>query len=367
MGNFPIAIELLSRFRTKEEQNRAVDRIGSGELDIIIGTHRILSNDIVFRDLGLVIIDEEQRFGVKQKEHFKALRTQVDVLTLTATPIPRTMYLSISGVRDISMIQTPPEERLPIATHVGVFDRSLVRSAIMRELERGGQIFFVHNRVRTIENIREQLEEIVPESRVVVAHGQMDGRTLSMIMRSFARAEFDVLVSTSIVESGIDIPNANTLIIDRADWFGLAQLYQLRGRVGRSAQQAYAYFFHPTHSKLTAESRARLETLAENTQLGAGFQVAMRDMEIRGAGDILSTRQSGHVASVGLYLYTQMLAESIAKLRTLESIPQKAQPNHQAGIVIDLPTPAYIPTDWIPEIALRLQIYRRIAALDTFR
>lgn len=365
MGNFPIAIELLSRFRTKEEQNRAVDRIGSGELDIIIGTHRILSNDIVFRDLGLVIIDEEQRFGVKQKEHFKALRTQVDVLTLTATPIPRTMYLSISGVRDISMIQTPPEERLPIATHVGVFDRSLVRSAIMRELERGGQIFFVHNRVRTIENIREQLEEIVPESRVVVAHGQMDGRTLSMIMRSFARAEFDVLVSTSIVESGIDIPNANTLIIDRADWFGLAQLYQLRGRVGRSAQQAYAYFFHPTHSKLTAESRARLETLAENTQLGAGFQVAMRDMEIRGAGDILSTRQSGHVASVGLYLYTQMLAESIAKLRTLESIPQKAQPNHQAGIVIDLPTPAYIPTDWIPEIALRLQIYRRIAALDT--
>jgi len=369
MVAFPIQTELLSRFRTNTEQNKTVDRLASGEVDIVVGTHRILSKDIRFKDLGLVIIDEEQRFGVKQKEHFKSLRTQVDVLTLTATPIPRTMQMALSGVRDISMIQTPPEERLPVITHVGAFDRSLIRMAIMRETERGGQVFFVHNRVRTIQSVREQLEEIVPEARVVVAHGQMDGRTLGGIMRAFARGEYDVLLSTSIVESGIDIPNANTLIIDRADWFGLAQLYQIRGRVGRSAQQAYAYIFHPPASKLNAEARARLETIAENTQLGAGFQIALRDLEIRGAGNILSTKQSGHVTAVGLLLYTQMLANAVEDLKQ-ESPDQDEREDEQRGatdgsVIIDLPTPAYLPTDWIPEMALRLQIYRRVAALET--
>ncbi len=368
MAAFPVTVEQLSRFRTTDEQNKTVDRIASGEVDVIVGTHRILSKDIRFKELGLVVIDEEQRFGVKQKEHFKKLRTQVDVLTLTATPIPRTMQMALGGVRDISMIQTPPEERLPVITHVGPSDRKLIRAAVTRELERGGQVFFVHNRVRTIQTVRDQLEGIVPEARVVVAHGQMDGRTLGAIMRAFARGEHDVLLATSIIESGIDIPNANTLIVDRADWFGLAQLYQIRGRVGRGAQQAYAYIFHPPHNKLTAEARARLETISENTQLGAGFQIALRDLEIRGAGDILSTKQSGQVAAVGLYLYTQMLANIVTRLKQeqaespTESTPK---PTTSESVILDLPTPAYIPTDWIPEMALRLQIYRRIAALET--
>ncbi len=363
---FPLVVEQLSRFRTNDEQNKVVNRLVTGEVDIIVGTHRILSQDIQFRDLGLVIIDEEQRFGVKQKESFKSLRSQVDILTMTATPIPRTMHMALSGVRDISMIQTPPEERLPVVTHVGPFDRKLVRAAVVRELERGGQVFFIHNRVRTIYNVRDQLEEIVPEAQTVVAHGQMDGRTLGGIMREFARGEYDILVSTSIVESGIDIPNANTLIVDRADWFGLSQLYQIRGRVGRAAQQAYAYIFHPPHNKLTAEAFARLETLAENTQLGAGFQIALRDLEIRGAGDILSTKQSGHVAAVGLFLYTQMLQQAVEKLKQDNDFSLETSPRRETTdrVIIDLPTPAYIPTDWIAEIALRLQLYRRMAAIE---
>ena len=336
-------------------------------MDIVVGTHRILSKDIRFKDLGLVVIDEEQRFGVKHKEHFKSLRTEVDILTLTATPIPRTMQMALSGVRDISMIQTPPEERLPVITHVGVFDRQLVRAAITRETGRGGQVFFVHNRVRTIQSVREQLEEIVPEARVVVAHGQMDGRTLGGIMRAFARGEYDVLLLDVIVESGIDIPNANTLIVDRADWFGLAQLYQIRGRVGRGAQQAYAYIFHPPTNRINSDARARLETIAENTQLGAGFQIALRDLEIRGAGNMLSTQQSGHVAAVGLLLYTQMLANTVEQLKREQSAQDGDTPNvnTNSSVIIDLPTPAYLPTSWIPEMALRLQIYRRIAALET--
>jgi transcription-repair coupling factor (superfamily II helicase) len=274
------------------------------------------------------------------------------------------MYMALTGVRDISMIQTPPEERIPVITHVGAFDEKLVRQAIMREIERGGQVFYVHNRVRTIERAREHLEEIVPEARTVLGHGQMDERTLERVMIEFAHGEYDTLVSTSIIESGIDIPNANTLIVDRADWFGLAQLYQLRGRVGRSAQQAYAYFFHPSNNRLTEEARVRLETVAENTELGSGFQIAMRDLELRGAGDILSTRQSGHVAAVGLNLYTQMLAQAVqqmkgeAKLETVPTVSDK-------GVLIDLPLPAYLPNDWIPEMILRLQIYRRVGSLTS--
>lgn len=359
LAAFPLEIEMMSRFRTKEEQARLLPRIASGEVDILIGTHRILSSDVTFKDLGLVVIDEEQRFGVKHKEHFKRLRTQVDVLTLTATPIPRTLYMSMTGVRDISMIQTPPEERLPIITHVGRFDEHLVRQAILREMERGGQVFIVHNRVRTIETLRERIEEIVPEARIIVGHGQMNERELQRVMVAFAHQEYDILVATSIIESGIDIPNANTLIVDRADRMGLAQLYQLRGRVGRSAQQGYAYFFHPR--RLTEEARARLDTLAENTGLGSGFNIAMRDLEIRGAGDVLSTRQTGHVSAIGLHLYTQLLDQTVKTMKGEMDVDSTAFAGR--GLVIDLPLPAYIPHDWIPDMALRLQIYRRIGAL----
>ncbi len=362
LAPFPMVVEMLSRFRTKEEQNTLLPKLASGEVDIIIGTHRLLQDDVTFKNLGLVIIDEEQRFGVTHKEHFKRLRTHVDVLTLTATPIPRTMFMALTGVRDISMIQTPPEERMPVITHVGAFDEKLIRAAILREIERGGQVFFVHNRVRTIDRVREQLETIVPEARTAVGHGQMDERTLERVMVEFAHGEYDILVSTSIIESGIDIPNANTLIVDRADGFGLAQLYQLRGRVGRSAQQAYAYFFHPSQNRLTEEARARLETLEENTDLGSGYQIAMRDLELRGAGDILSSRQSGHVATIGLNLYTQMLTQAVQELKgeaKLETVPTVSD----KGILIDLPLPAYLPNDWIPEMVLRLQIYRRVGSL----
>jgi transcription-repair coupling factor (superfamily II helicase) len=371
LAAFPVKVEMLSRFRTKEEQSRILTKLVNGEIDIVIGTHRLLGADVTLNSVGLVIIDEEQRFGVKHKEHFKRLRAHVDVLTLTATPIPRTLYMSLAGVRDISMIQTPPEDRVPVLTHVGPFDENLVRQAVLREIERGGQIFFVHNRVQTMDTIREKLEAIVPEARVVSAHGQMDERLLEAVMTQFGNGEFDILLSTSIIESGLDIPNANTLIIDRADWFGLAQLYQLRGRVGRSAQQAYAYFFHPPASRLTEEARARLETLSEYTELGSGYQIAMRDLELRGAGDILSTRQSGHVAAIGLHLYTQMLAQAVRELKAQQDgdlppseLPPKP-PISESSVLIDLPLAAYLPTDWIPEITLRVQIYRRIGALKT--
>lgn len=362
LDSFPIVVEMLSRFRTKQQQEEIAKRLENGEVDIIVGTHRLLSKDIVIKDLGLIIIDEEQRFGVKHKEHFKKLRATVDILTLTATPIPRTLFMSLSGIRDISMIQTPPEERLPVITHVGSWDDKLARLAIMRELERGGQVFVVHNRVKTIHAIKAEIERIVPEANVITAHGQMSPRQLENVMAAFERGEYDILISTSIIENGIDMPRVNTLIVDRADWFGVSQLYQLRGRVGRSAQQAYAYFFHAP-ATLTEEARQRLETLAENTQLGAGFQIAIRDLEIRGSGDVLSMRQSGHIDSVGLHLYTEMLQQAIKDQKgdpTLDNAPASSRER----IVIDLPLPAYIPTDWIPEMSLRLQIYRRIGNLQ---
>jgi len=363
LESFPVVVEMLSRFRTKAQQEEIAKRLETGEVDIIVGTHRLLSKDIIFKDLGLIVIDEEQRFGVKHKEHFKKLRATVDILTLTATPIPRTLFMSLSGIRDISMIQTPPEERLPVITQVGSWDDKLVRLAIMRELERGGQVFVVHNRVKTIHVAKSEIERIVPEANVITAHGQMSPRQLENVMTAFYRGEYDILISTSIIENGIDMPRVNTLIVDRADWFGVSQLYQLRGRVGRSAQQAYAYFFHAPGT-LTEEARQRLETLAENTQLGAGFQIAVRDLEIRGSGDILSMRQSGHIDSVGLHLYTEMLQQAIKDQKgdpTLDNAPASSRER----IVIDLPLPAYIPTDWIPEMALRLQLYRRIGNLQT--
>ncbi|MCY4147541.1 MAG: transcription-repair coupling factor [Chloroflexi bacterium] len=359
LAAFPVCVEMMSRFRTKAQQRQIATGLANSEVDIIIGTHRLLSDDIHFKNLGLMIIDEEQRFGVKHKEHFKKLRARIDILTLTATPIPRTLYLSLSGIRDISMIQTPPEERLPVITQVGAWDDKLSRMAIRRELDRGGQVFVVHNRIRSIYGLRDQLERLAPEASVAVAHGQMPARALEAVMADFAHGEYDILLSTAIIENGIDMPRVNTLVVDRADTFGVSQLYQLRGRVGRSAQQAYAYFFHSPGS-LTEEARARLETLAENTQLGAGFQIAVRDLEMRGSGDILSMQQTGHVASVGLHLYTEMLQQAILEQRG-DAPPNEAAPaSARERIIIDLPLPAYLPTDWIPEMALRLQLYRRI-------
>jgi transcription-repair coupling factor (superfamily II helicase) len=365
LAAFPVEVEMLSRFRTPQQQRDILLRLAVGVVDIIIGTHRLIQDDVVFEDLGLLIIDEEQRFGVTHKEFLKKMRTEVDVLTLTATPIPRTLYMALTGVRDISTINTPPEERLPVVTHVGPYSPRLVRQAILRELERGGQVFFVHNRVQTIGAMRIHLEKLVPEARIAIAHGQMEESQLSVRMEQFTAGEVDILLSTSIIESGLDIPNANTLIVDRADAFGLSQLYQLRGRVGRGAQRAYAYFFKHPRKNPTLEGRQRLETIAENTQLGAGFSIAMRDLEIRGTGDILGTRQHGHIAAVGFHLYTRLLSETVARLRREQGAPvAPAQPEFDLNrplISVDLPLNVNLPPDYIADKNMRLRLYRRIA------
>jgi transcription-repair coupling factor (superfamily II helicase) len=365
LAAFPVQVEMLSRFRNPQQQRQILERLGQGGVDILIGTHRMLSADVQFKDLGLLIIDEEQRFGVTHKETLKKMRTEVDVLTLTATPIPRTLYMALSGVRDISTINTPPEERLPIVTHVGPYSPKLARQAILREMERGGQVFFVHNRVQTINAMHSHLNALVPEARIAVAHGQMPEGELSERMEQFSAGDVDLLLSTSIIESGLDIPNANTLIIDRADTFGLAQLYQLRGRVGRGAQRAYAYFFRHNRLAPTPEGRQRLETIAENTQLGAGFSIAMRDLEIRGTGDILGTRQHGHIAAVGFHLYTALLAEAVRRMRRQRGLPVTAQPlalaAPAAAANVELPLPVSIPAAYVPDKNVRLGLYRRLA------
>ena len=371
LAAFPVKVEMLSRFRSHREQTEILLGLALGEVDIVIGTHRLISSDVQFKDLGLVIIDEEQRFGVTHKEHLKKLRTEVDVLTLTATPIPRTLYMALTGVRDISNLNTPPEERLPIITHVGPYSPKLVRQAVLRELERGGQIFFVHNRVYTIDAMHAHLESLIPEARIGIGHGQMPEGQLASVMRQFTTGEIDILLSTSIIESGLDIPNANTLIVDRADTFGLAQLYQLRGRVGRGAMRAYAYFFR--HRKLppTIEGQQRLEVIAENTQLGAGYSIAMRDLEIRGAGDLLGTRQHGYIAAVGFHLYTRLLADSVRRIRAVagDQLPASTSPFEAMNLPlampvnVDLPLAVGIPSDYIPDQNLRLRLYRRIADL----
>jgi transcription-repair coupling factor (superfamily II helicase) len=365
LAAFPVEVEMLSRFRTPQQQHSIINRLADGKIDIIIGTHRLFSSDVRFKDLGLLIIDEEQRFGVAHKEMLKKMRTEVDVLTLTATPIPRTLYMALSGIRDISTINTPPEERLPIVTHVGPYSSRLVRQAILREMERGGQVFFVHNRVQTIGAMRMHLEQLIPEARIAVAHGQMAETDLSQRMEYFSNGDVDVLLSTSIIESGLDIPNANTLIVDRADTFGLAQLYQLRGRVGRGAQRAYAYFFRHNKINPTLDGRQRLETIAENTQLGAGFSIAMRDLEIRGTGDILGTRQSGHIAAVGFHLYTSLLAEAVRRLRGEAgpaAVPLPPTLNLQLSTVnVDLPLPVGVPAEYVADKTARLGLYRRMA------
>ncbi len=379
LAAFPIKVEMLSRFRSPREQDGILLALAIGEIDIIIGTHRLISPDVQFKELGLVIIDEEQRFGVTHKEHLKKLRTEVDVLTLTATPIPRTLYMALTGVRDISNLNTPPEERLPIVTHVGPYSPKLVRQAILRELERGGQIFFVHNRVNTIDAMKAHLNQLVPEAQVDVGHGQMPEHELASVMHRFNSGDVDILLSTTIVESGLDIPNANTLIVDRADTFGLAQLYQLRGRVGRGAARAYAYFFRHRKLSPTLEGQQRLEVIAENTQLGAGYSIAMRDLEIRGAGELLGTRQHGHIQAVGFHLYTRLLADAVRQIRRIESVHQG---DHKKGgkgkidialasltqpismlVNVDLPLTVGIPADYIADQDLRLRLYRRIADL----
>jgi transcription-repair coupling factor (superfamily II helicase) len=373
LSAFPVTVEMLSRFRTPREQSQILYALAQGAVDIVIGTHRLISADVQFKNLGLAIIDEEQRFGVTHKEHLKKLRTEVDVLTLTATPIPRTLYMALTGVRDISNLNTPPEERLPIITHVGPYTPKLVRQAILRELERGGQIFFVHNRVQTIDAMRMHLENLVPEARISIGHGQMPENELASVMHRFTAGDIDILLSTSIIESGLDIPNANTLIVDRADAFGLAQLYQLRGRVGRGAARAYAYFFRHNKLRPTPEGQERLEVIAENTQLGAGYSIAMRDLEMRGAGELLGTRQSGHIASVGFHLYTRLLAAAVKQARTLgkfeglkldlksaslDSVQPMGLP-----VNVDLPIAIGIPETYVPDTSLRLRLYRRLADL----
>ncbi len=356
---FPVKVALLSRFVAKPEQDRTVAGLADGSVDLVIGTHRLLSRDVRFRDLGLVVVDEEQRFGVAAKERLKQLKREVDVLTLSATPIPRTLNLALAGVRDMSVIETPPEDRLPIQTRVAEASAGLVRDAILRELDRGGQGFFVHNRVETIEAQAEQLRRLLPDARLVVGHGQMPEGALERVMLTFAEGEADVLVCTTIIESGLDIPNANTIIIDRADTLGLAQLYQLRGRVGRSSRRAYAYLLYRRRERMSEEARKRLQAIFNASELGAGFQIALSDLEIRGAGNILGGEQSGFMAAVGFDLYSRLLAEAVEE--------RKAEHDHRAPVlptaqaVVDLPIEAHLPNDYVAEEAQKLELYRRLA------
>ena len=315
MHHFPVAVDVISRFRSRDDQQDILERLAAGRIDIIIGTHRLIQRDIVFKDLGLVVIDEEQKFGVRHKEHMKRLRAAVDVLTLSATPIPRTLYMSIAGIRDMSNMETAPEERLPVRTFVSESSDDLIREAILRELDRGGQVFFLHNRVKGIERVSRRLRELVPEAAFTIGHGQMPEGQLEEVVTAFERGEYDVLVCTTIIEAGIDMPNVNTLIVDDADRFGLAQLHHIRGRVGRGAKQGFAYLLVQPNKSLTEEADARLNTILAATELGSGFKIAMRDLEIRGMGNVIGAEQSGHVAAIGLHLYTQLLSQSVEELK----------------------------------------------------
>ncbi|MBS60668.1 MAG: transcription-repair coupling factor [Anaerolineaceae bacterium] len=368
MSTFPVHIEMLSRFKSKAEQQDIITAISRGKVDIVIGTHRLVQADVTFNDLGLLIIDEEQRFGVTHKEYLKQLRTTIDVLTMTATPIPRTLYMTLTGARDISTINTAPESRLPVITQVAQFSKALIREAVLQELDRDGQIFFVHNRVETIDTVAKLVADFVPEVRIIIAHGQMPEKHLEKAMKSFVRHEYDLLVCTSIIESGLDIPNANTLIVDRADIFGLAQLYQLRGRVGRGVKRAYAYFlYHDSNRRLLSkDARMRLETVSENTHVGAGYSIAMRDLEMRGAGDMLGKRQHGHMAAVGFHLYTKLLRKAIKNNKAgHEKNNQNELPDWDLSLVsVELPFEVGIPSTYITDRRMRMQMYQRMAELD---
>jgi transcription-repair coupling factor (superfamily II helicase) len=356
--DLPVSVEMVSRFRTAADAKRVLREFSEGKVDVLVGTHRILSRDVIAKDLGLVILDEEQRFGVAQKELLRSLRLEVDVLALSATPIPRTLHISLSGLRDISIIETPPEGRRPIRTTVGEYDEELIRTALEREHARGGQAFYLHNRVETIEEVAAKLQQLCPGLRFLVAHGQMGERDLEERMHAFLAGDADVLVSTTIIESGIDIPQANTLIVERADQLGLSQLYQIRGRVGRSDRTAHAYLLYPDRRELTPEARARLATLADHTELGAGFQIAMRDLEIRGAGDLLGAEQSGHVAALGFELYVEMLSEAVAELSGQARVA--ARP-----VRVDARVDAYVPAAYIASEPLKIDLHRRLALVES--
>jgi transcription-repair coupling factor (superfamily II helicase) len=351
---FPVTVAMLSRFLSPAEQERAVKDVAAGRIDVVIGTHRLISGDVSFQDLGLVVVDEEQRFGVGHKERLKKLRTSVDVLTMTATPIPRTLEMALTGIRDMSVVDTPPEDRQPVLTYVGPYDEGMALGAVRRELLRGGQVFWVHNRVATVDRQAAWVAREVPDARVVVAHGQMDEDLLEKQMMRFWDRDADVLVCTTIIESGLDVPSANTLVVDRADRLGLAQMYQLRGRVGRSHERAFAYFFFPPVRQLTEEAHERLATISRHTALGSGFQIALRDLEIRGAGNLLGAEQHGHIAAVGFDTYARLLREAVADLKG-EAIPEEKE------IRIDLPVKAFIPVGWVGQESLRLELYRQIA------
>ncbi|WP_112284682.1 transcription-repair coupling factor [Prauserella muralis] len=364
MRSFPVTIKGLSRFTDPQEAEQTIAGLAAGEVDIVIGTHRLLQTGIRYKDLGLVIVDEEQRFGVEHKEHIKALRTHVDVLTMSATPIPRTLEMSMAGIREMSTILTPPEDRHPILTYVGAYDDKQVAAAIRRELLRDGQVFYVHNRVSSIEKAARRLRELVPEARIVTAHGQMNEHRLEQIIQGFWQREFDVLVCTTIVETGLDISNANTLIVERGDLLGLAQLHQLRGRVGRGRERGYAYFLYPPEAPLTETAHDRLATIAQNTELGAGMAVAMKDLEIRGAGNILGAEQSGHIAGVGFDLYVRLVGEAVDVFRRQAGAGggEPGEDETPTEVRVDLPVDAHIPHDYVPGERLRLEAYRKIAA-----
>jgi transcription-repair coupling factor (superfamily II helicase) len=352
---FPVTTELISRFRSTKEQKEIVKKVEAGEIDVIIGTHRLLSKDIAFRDLGLVVVDEEQRFGVAHKERLKQLKKRVDVLTLSATPIPRTLNMSLMGLRDMSVIETPPRDRLAIQTQVVQFSESVVKSATELEIGRGGQVFFIHNRVETIETIAALIRRLVPQARLSVAHGQMNEKEMEQVMLDFVAYKADVLVATTIIENGIDIPRANTIIINRADHYGLSQLYQLRGRVGRSNRRAYAYLLIPSEAELTPIARRRLAAIREFSDLGAGFRVAALDLELRGAGNLLGGEQSGHMDALGFDLYTQMLERTVAELRGDDI-------EDEASVSINLGVDVAIPEDYVSDMGQRLRTYKRIAS-----
>jgi transcription-repair coupling factor (superfamily II helicase) len=354
--NYPIRVETLSRFQTSQQTRQVVQDIDKGLVDVVIGTHRLLQKDIVFRDLGLVVIDEEHRFGVAQKERLKKLRYMVDVMSLTATPIPRTLHMSLIGIRDLSVIETPPLDRLAIRTYVCRYEESVIRDAVLRELERGGQVFFLHNRVETIERMALKIAELVPEAKVALAHGQMHPRELEKVMLDFMENRAQVLVCSAIIESGLDYTNANTIIINRADKFGLAQLYQLRGRVGRSHRRAYAYLLIPGEKMITRDAERRLKALQQVDDLGGGFKLAVEDLEIRGAGNLLGRQQSGQIAAVGFELYTEMMQNAVSELKG-QPVKPEVEPEIRLGI------PAYFPDDYVPDANQRLLFYKRLASI----
>lgn len=372
MSDYPVRVELLNRFRKPSEVRATLEGLQNGSVDIVIGTHRLVSGDVAFKDLGLVVVDEEQRFGVAHKEKFKDLFRKVDVLTLSATPIPRTLYMALMGARDMSTIETPPPNRVPVATTVCGYDERIIRDAIRREMKRGGQVFFLHNRVKTIEQMRNRISELVPEARILVGHGQMEKDALETVMHQFVRGDADVLLATTIIETGIDIPNANTILIDRADRFGLADLYQLRGRVGRAGEKAYAILLLPRDLVTGGDSRKRIHAIKEYTALGSGFKIAMRDLEIRGAGNLLGTKQSGHISQIGFDLYCQLLRQSVERLKGRGGAGPRVDATFKADFLAsnksaDGQILAHLPPDWLAEPRLRITAYRELAEAVTVK